>query len=296
VSLFERLNEDSLHEYGGIGGRTAGARHPFRIPRANVSANKVKTPDQIANAKRRQAKRADTRAYLRQVALGEGRRPLIVLGEAQLDVGKTKIMAKNLLKLYTELKPHIGGTWTVGDDMKIKYDLRSFEKGSFTEYAFLSIERFFKQLDAPKERQTLVKKWSDSLQRMKTLFMKELAKDKAKARAEMKKKVNPAMLKKGMGVRAFKKGKEIYGHIAFVGDSKYQEGAKVYGISVGKTEKLIYVGADQIYQVWKPMPKSRPSDDSDFWHDAGKDMAAELGYKPKGSFSKKAIKKHFGWK
>lgn len=78
VSLFDRLEE-----YGGggaIGSRVAGARHPFRIPLSNVSSNKVKTTAQIENAKRRAAKRAETRAYLRQVALGEARKPLQTLG------------------------------------------------------------------------------------------------------------------------------------------------------------------------------------------------------------------------
>jgi hypothetical protein len=81
VSLFSRLlDEDDLREGGsGIVSRSAGKFHAFRSPQAIASTDKVKA-DQIKKARRRAEKRAETRLYLRQVALGEARRPLQSLG------------------------------------------------------------------------------------------------------------------------------------------------------------------------------------------------------------------------
>lgn len=68
-----------LHEYGGIGGRVAGARHPFKIPQPQVRTRKDMTPEMVEKAKRRIETRAKTREYMRQVALGEARRKLSTL-------------------------------------------------------------------------------------------------------------------------------------------------------------------------------------------------------------------------
>lgn len=84
MSLFARLlGEDELQEVG-ILSRSAGAFLPFQVPLSDVGSNvdpdKGKA-DQIKKAHRRAAKRAETRLYLRQVALGEARRPLRCLGD-----------------------------------------------------------------------------------------------------------------------------------------------------------------------------------------------------------------------
>jgi hypothetical protein len=68
-----------LAEYSGIGGRVAGARHPFRLPLSNVSINKTMTPERREKIREREQRRQDVRERLRQIALGEGRRPLKTL-------------------------------------------------------------------------------------------------------------------------------------------------------------------------------------------------------------------------
>lgn len=76
MSLFDRLEE-----YGGIGGRIAGARHPFKIPLSNISIDQASDMhDKMAeNARRRALVAARTRSRLREIALGESRRRLKTL-------------------------------------------------------------------------------------------------------------------------------------------------------------------------------------------------------------------------
>lgn len=75
MSLHSRV---VLHEYGGIGGRIAGGRHPYSVPPSNIVYKPYMTPDQAKKAQRREAQRQKTREYLRKLAL-EGRRPLKTL-------------------------------------------------------------------------------------------------------------------------------------------------------------------------------------------------------------------------
>lgn len=309
MSLYDRLNEDALHEYGaGIGSRIAGARHPHRIPLSNVSINKVKTPDQIKKAKRRAEKRAETRDYLRQVALGEGRRPLVVLGEAQLDLAKTKVMAKNLRKLWKDTKAPIqqhGMSLGSGAQWFEAYLKDLDEKGNVTTSAseFLvnaaqDIADHAEKKDLPQAR--IARKYADSAKRMHDLNVKQDKKDRAAARKAKKSKLNPADIKKFSYVWFFKGGKERSGKIMWIGPNKFKKGEKSYGVKVSGEPKLVYINLGHIYEAKPPAPPYKKQydddDDGDFWVDAGKDMAAELGYKPYKGFSKGAIKKHFGWK
>jgi len=71
VSLFDRV----LTEYGGVGGRVAGARHPHRIPRSNTASNRVLSPEQAKKIKQANAARQSTREQMRKIAI-ESRRPL----------------------------------------------------------------------------------------------------------------------------------------------------------------------------------------------------------------------------
>lgn len=75
MSLFARvvcLAEAELQEYGGIGGRVAGGRHPYAVPPANTVARRDSTPELIEKRKREQAQRAEVRERLRLIAI-EGR-------------------------------------------------------------------------------------------------------------------------------------------------------------------------------------------------------------------------------
>lgn len=66
-----------LDEYGGVGGRVAGARHPFRIPLSNVHQGKPGMAAKHAKKiKEIEQRRQDVRERLRAITLGEGRRPL----------------------------------------------------------------------------------------------------------------------------------------------------------------------------------------------------------------------------
>jgi hypothetical protein len=72
MSLADRI----LVEYGGVGGRVAGARHPHRIPRSNTASNRVLSPKQAKKIEDANAARQSTREQMRKVAIGESRRPL----------------------------------------------------------------------------------------------------------------------------------------------------------------------------------------------------------------------------
>ncbi len=66
MSLYERV---VLTEYGGIGGRIAGGRHPYSVPPSNVIVKPEMTPEQADKIKRREERRRETREYLRKIAL-----------------------------------------------------------------------------------------------------------------------------------------------------------------------------------------------------------------------------------
>ena len=70
---------ESLQEYGGIGGRVAGGRHPYAVPPSNIVTRRDMTPERIEKRKRELQQRAEVRERLRQIAI-EGRRPLKTLG------------------------------------------------------------------------------------------------------------------------------------------------------------------------------------------------------------------------
>jgi len=75
VSLRDRV----ITEYGGIGGRVAGARHPHSVPPPASINHDQMSPERAEKLSRREDSRRKTRDYLRQLAL-EGRRPLKALG------------------------------------------------------------------------------------------------------------------------------------------------------------------------------------------------------------------------
>ena len=81
MSLFDRVVTEAadLHEYGGIGGRVAGGRHPYKVPLSNVVYKPSMTKERAEKTARREMRRRETRDYMRQLAL-EGRRPLKTLG------------------------------------------------------------------------------------------------------------------------------------------------------------------------------------------------------------------------
>ena len=69
MSLHDRV---VLLEYGGTGGRVAGARHPFTMPQVNATTRRDVDTDLIEKRKRENERRADVRQRLRQIAI-EGR-------------------------------------------------------------------------------------------------------------------------------------------------------------------------------------------------------------------------------
>lgn len=83
MSLFDRIvlhESQDLAEYGGIGGRVAGGRHPYKVPLSNVVWKPSMTKERAEKAARRELRRRETRDYMRQLAL-ENRRPLKTLGD-----------------------------------------------------------------------------------------------------------------------------------------------------------------------------------------------------------------------
>lgn len=85
VAAREKLSE-SLEEYGGIGGRIAGGRHPYRVPPSNtippantIVTRKDMTPELLAKRQRELEQRAETRERMRQLAIEGKRRPLKTL-------------------------------------------------------------------------------------------------------------------------------------------------------------------------------------------------------------------------
>jgi len=82
----ERFRELPLTEYGGIGGRIAGGRHPYRVPPSNTipPANVIVSPkdmtaELMAKRQRELEQRAETRERMRQLAIECDRRPLKTL-------------------------------------------------------------------------------------------------------------------------------------------------------------------------------------------------------------------------
>jgi hypothetical protein len=299
---------DRLEEYGGIGGRVAGARHPFKIPQPQVRTRKDMTPEMVEKAKRRLEMRAKTREYLRQIALGEAWRKRVgqttTLSEAKLDAGKMKVMAKNLMDLFdkagttnrlqqADYFKETGYFKALIKKMDETGDLSSFEAGRLIWIFGFTVDE---AKGTPLHKKAVA--YHEGLKRMKGLIEKEEGKEKAAVRERKKAKLNKSLLKKGSVLHAFKKGKEIVGTIKWVGPNKFKKGEMSYGIATGG-KKLEYISLYQIFDV-TPAPKAHKSswrDDGDFWVDAGKDMAAELGHKPyKYNYSKKRIRKHFGWK
>jgi len=77
------VESDDLVEYGGIGGRVAGARNPFAIPLANITTRRDMTPDRLEKRKRENEQRAEVRERLRRIAI-EGRTPLKTTKESHV--------------------------------------------------------------------------------------------------------------------------------------------------------------------------------------------------------------------
>jgi hypothetical protein len=301
VSLYERLEE-----YAGIGGRVAGARHPFRIPQPQVRTRKDMTPEMVEKAKRRQEMRAKTREYLRQIALGEGRRQLKTpwnLNEAQLDVGKAKIMAKNLRKILKDNEPinlPLYGVYSGHQFFNVIVDQLEKTGAIDTNASEHLVKCMTKIVEVATKRDpkkaAAVKKWLAGTERMHKLNVDQAKKDKAAARKKKKAALKTSDVKKFSYVFFFKGGKDHSGKIMWVGPNKFKKGQMSYGVKVVGEKKLVYIDLGHIYDASPPAPayKKQDVDDGDKWVDANKDMNAELGTKGVW-YGKSAIKRHFGW-
>jgi hypothetical protein len=81
ISRFRQLAEtfrSALTEFGGIGGRVAGARKMVSLPMSPVVTFGGMTPELAEKRRREQEQRADVRDRLRQLSI-EDRRPLKTL-------------------------------------------------------------------------------------------------------------------------------------------------------------------------------------------------------------------------
>lgn len=83
VSLHSRI---VLTEYGGIGGRVAGARKPIPLPLSPSITMRGTTLELVKKRKREMKRHVEVRERLRQLAI-EDRRPLKTLGESGLGGG-----------------------------------------------------------------------------------------------------------------------------------------------------------------------------------------------------------------
>ena len=230
----------------------------------------------------------------------------VALTEAQLDAGKAKKMAQKLRKLWKDSGAIIPSTLrSLGSGQQwMDAILDSLEKSGnistddslFLTQAFPAVVKAAEKKD-PKLHKA-AQKYDASLKRMHALNVTQDKQDRDAARKAKKAKLNPADVKKFSYVHFYKGGKERSGKIMWVGPSKFKKGEMSYGVKVGAEKKLVYIGLGHIFAANLPEPaykKKAAADDGDFWHDAGKDMNAELGTKGV-YYSKAAIKKHFGWK
>jgi hypothetical protein len=74
-----KLQRRNLHEYGGYGGRVAGARHPYRLPlsTARTAASIPQTKEQKEKRLRRDKRRIEVRERMRKLVREQfKRRPL----------------------------------------------------------------------------------------------------------------------------------------------------------------------------------------------------------------------------
>lgn len=226
------------------------------------------------------------------------------LDEAQLDLAKTKIMAKNLRKLWKDtgaiIRQH-GYTLGSGSQWFDAFLKDLDEKGNLSvassEFLVKAADDIVKAAEQSKPKLvSIAKKYAASAKRMHDLNKKQDVKDRAAVRQLKKSKLDKARLKKGAYIAAYKGGKEIHGSIRWIGPSKFKKGEMTYGLSVPGGTKLVYVATHNIFEVLTSAATAQyEPDDGDHWHDASKDMNAELGTKGV-NYSKAAIKAHFGWK
>lgn len=108
MSLHDRV---VLLEYGGIGGRVAGARKPLQLPLSPSITTRDMTPELVEKRKRELRQRAEVRERLRQLSI-EDRRPLKTLGEAGLGGG---IRVGSRVKFPNEVGKLAHSAWEVDD-------------------------------------------------------------------------------------------------------------------------------------------------------------------------------------
>lgn len=111
IDRFRSLVVTGLTEYGGIGGRVAGARRAIRMPVSPTISTGGIAPEMVEKRKREQRQRTEVRERMRQLAI-EDRRPLKTLGESGLGGG---IEVGSRVKFPNEVGKLAYSVWEVDD-------------------------------------------------------------------------------------------------------------------------------------------------------------------------------------